>query len=207
MSLTLRPGMPADAPACGAICYIAFKTIAEAHNFPIPFPAAEVAVAYLSWQLSHPGFYVVVAERDGQIVGSNSVDERSSIAGIGPITVDPAVQNQGTGQQLMRHVLERAAARRFPGIRLVQAAYHSRSLALYAKLGFAVREPLAQMQGAPLNLATPGYDVRPARPEDLEACNLVVRHSEFDRQSLPWYVAAKTGGTDGQAISCDTARR
>jgi hypothetical protein len=39
------------------------------------------------------------------------------------------------------------------------------------------------------------------------AYGLVVCHSEFDRQSFPWYAAAKTGGTDGQAISCDAERR
>ena len=34
MSLTLRPGRPEDATMCGTICYEAFKTIAEQHNFP-----------------------------------------------------------------------------------------------------------------------------------------------------------------------------
>jgi hypothetical protein len=42
-----------------------------------------------------PGFYGVVAERDARIIGSNFLDERGTIAGIGPITVDPDVQNQG----------------------------------------------------------------------------------------------------------------
>ena len=175
MSVMLRRAMPADAASCGVICHAAFKAIAEAHHFPPPFPAPEVATTLLSGLLAHPGFYAVVAELDGRVVGSNFVDERSTIAGIGPITVDPAVQNQSIGRRLMRHVLERAAAQRFPGIRLVQAAYHSRTLALYAKLGFAIREPLAQMQGPALALPVPGYRVRPATPADLEACNQVCR--------------------------------
>jgi hypothetical protein len=36
--------------------------------------------------------------------------------------------------------LERAAQRKFAGVRLVQAAYHNRSLCLYTKLGFETRE-------------------------------------------------------------------
>jgi predicted N-acetyltransferase YhbS len=176
MTVMLRPGTLADAPSCGMICDAAFRAIAEAHNFLPPFPAPEAAIELVSRLLSHPGFYAVVAELDGRIVGSNFVDERSAIAGIGPITVDPAVQNRTIGRQLMQQVLERVAARRFPGVRLVQAAYHSRTLALYAKLGFVVREPLAQMQGPPLGLRIPGYVVRPALANDLEPCNQVCRH-------------------------------
>ncbi len=79
--------------------------------------------------LSHPSFYAVVAELDGRIVGSNFLDERSTIAGLGPITVDPSVQNKRIGRDLMEALLDRAAKRALPGVRLVQAAYHTRSLA------------------------------------------------------------------------------
>ena len=95
MNVTLRPGNVEDAQYWGAICYEAFKTISEQHNFPPDFPSPEVAIELLAGLLSHPGFYAVVAEREGTIVGSNFLDERSPIAGIGPITVDPAVQNDG----------------------------------------------------------------------------------------------------------------
>jgi GNAT superfamily N-acetyltransferase len=175
MSVTFRPGVLADAEPCGVICYTAFRAIAEAHNFPNDFPNPEVAIKLLSALLAHPGFYAVVAEIDGRVVGSNFVDERSTIAGIGPITVDPAVQNRTIGRQLMQQVMERVAQRRFPGVRLVQAAYHSRTLALYTKFGFITREPLATMQGPPLALHIPGYTVRSATTEDLQACNQVCR--------------------------------
>jgi hypothetical protein len=68
-------------------------------------------------------------------------------------------------------VLDRAESQRFVGVRLVQAAYHTRSLSLYTKLGFEVREPLAGMQGPPMKLQIPGRSVRPARETDLERCN------------------------------------
>jgi GNAT superfamily N-acetyltransferase len=173
MSIKLRPGRPEDAMQCGKICYNAFKAIAEEHNFPPDFLSPELATTLLSEFLAHPHIYGAVAELDGRVVGSNFVDERSSIAGIGPITVDPAVQNRAIGRELMQHILDRVAKRRFPGVRLVQTAYHNRSLSLYAKLGFAVREPLSVMQGRPLAIQIPGYIVRPARMGDLDACNQV----------------------------------
>jgi hypothetical protein len=71
----------------------------------------------------------------------------------------------------MQAVLARAAEKKFAGARLVQAAYHSRSLSLYAKLGFVVREPLACMQGPAMQKTPPGYHVRPAATDDLAACN------------------------------------
>jgi len=56
-----------------------------------------------------------VAELDGRIVGSNCLDERSAIAGLGPLTVDPSIQNRGVGRKLMEAVLVRARERNFPG--------------------------------------------------------------------------------------------
>ena len=38
MTIVLRPGTAADAPAGGNICYEAFRAIATAHNIPPDFP-------------------------------------------------------------------------------------------------------------------------------------------------------------------------
>ena len=175
MPLTLRPGRPEDATVCGTICYEAFKTIAEQHNFPPSYTSPEVAVARMAERLTHPGFYAVVAELDGRLVGSNFLDERSPIAGLGPITVAPTVQNRAIGRHLMQDVLDRVATRRSLGVRLVHAAYHTRALSLYAKLGFTVRECIARVTGVPLALQLPGYTVRPATLADLDACDQVCR--------------------------------
>jgi predicted N-acetyltransferase YhbS len=175
VNVTIRLGTAGDAERCGVICYEAFKTIAEEHNFPSGTPSPQVAIDRFTRLLSYPGFYVVIAELDGRIVGSNVLDERSPIAGLGPTTVDPAVQNRMVGRRLMDAALERAAQRRFPGVRLVQAAHQGRSLSLYAKLGFEVREPLVAMQGAPLALQMPDRVVRRATQGDLEDCNTLCR--------------------------------
>jgi len=170
---TLRRATPNDAAACGKICFDAFGAINGAHGFPNDFPSADVAAGLLGMLLQHPSFYGIVAERDGTIIGSNFLDERSAIAGVGPITVDPAVQNQGFGRRLMRDVIDRAASRNVPGVRLCQAAFHLRSLCLYTTMGFRTREPLSVMNGPPLKQRIAGYAVRAAEVSDLDACNAV----------------------------------
>src|SRR5688572_756489 len=110
MDVKLRPGTLDDAEVCGRIIYEAFGAIAGEHNFPSDFPAPEIARGSASMMLGHPGFYSVVAEVNGKVVGSNFLDERSTISGVGPITVDPAAQNDGVGRVLMQDVIQRAAA-------------------------------------------------------------------------------------------------
>ena len=171
MDVKIRRGMPADAEICGRICYNAFKTISEAHGFAPDFPVPEVAIHVLTQLLADPKFYSAVAEIDGRIVGSNFLDERNAIAGVGPITIDPAVQNRTIGRRLMDAVHERAAERKFAGVRLIQAGFHTRSLSLYTKLGYEVREPLACMQGKPLEIFIDGHVVRRATEADIDHCN------------------------------------
>ena len=171
MNLVLRGGTPADATATGALCHGAFAAISAQHNFPRDFPSADVATGLTSMLLSRLDVHSVVAEIDGRVVGSNFLWEESVVAGVGPVTVDPTLQNAGVGHRLMEAVLERAAGRRMAGVRLVQAAYHTRSMSLYAKLGFVVREPLVAMQGPALDVRLPGRTVRPASERDLAACN------------------------------------
>jgi predicted N-acetyltransferase YhbS len=171
MTLSVRRSKGSDAAAVGEICYRAFKAIADQHNFPPDFPSADAAIGLLTSLVNHPGFFDVTAEIDGRIVGSNFLDERNPISGLGPITVDPALQNDGAGRALMNAVMERSVERGFAGIRLVQAAYHPRSLALYLKVGFDTRELLACLQGPPIGKALPGFAVRPATADDLPACN------------------------------------
>jgi GNAT superfamily N-acetyltransferase len=184
MKLTLRPGKESDAKFCGEICWRAFTTISQQHNFPPDFPSAEVAIGLLKGVLTRPDVYSVVAEADGKIAGSNFLWEMDGIAGVGPVTVDPGVQNGGVGRRLMENVLERAKSRNFAGVRLVQAAFHNRSLSLYTKLGFEVREPLATIQGEPLKKSLPGFPVRPATERDIEAGNRLCRKIHgHDRQN------------------------
>lgn len=172
-AVQLRHATVEDADICGRICYEAFAAISSQHNFTPDFPAPEASAGLLRMLFSHSGFYCVVAQCDGRIVGSNCLDERSTIAGIGPVTVAPDVQNRSIGRLLMQSVIDRARERGFPGARLLQAAYHNRSLSLYTKLGFDPREPMSVMQGTPLKRSIEGCAVRPAGESDIEAANRV----------------------------------
>lgn len=174
-SVSLREGHADDAPPLGAICYKAFKTISAAHNFPADFPSAEAATGLIANLLAQPGVYSVVAESENQLVGSNFLWEADTVAGVGPITVDPQVQNSAIGRALMNAVIERADADGKVSVRLVQAAFHNRSLSLYTKLGFNTAEPLSNIQGPRLNTKIKGYDVRKMTKADLPVVNSLSR--------------------------------
>lgn len=194
--VVVRTAATEDGPVSGQICYDAFSTLSAAHGFPCDIPGPEAATGLLSMMFSDPDFYCVVAESGGRIIGSNCLDERSEIRGVGPITIDPGAQNLGVGRKLMQAVMDRANERGAAGIRLVQAAFHNRSLSLYTSLGFDIREPLSCMQGRTLERSVPGCVVRPAKADDADACNaLSKRVHGFDR------------GVDlAQAIEQGTAR-
>ena len=166
--VALREAEPADAARCAGIVFEAFGAIHDHHRFPRDFPALEAAAGLLDVFIAHPQIWGVLAEVDGQIVGSNFLDERSPIRGVGPITVAPEGQDSGVGRRLMEAVLERG--KEAPGIRLLQDAFHMRSLALYEMLGFDVKEGVAVVTGKPRESALPDHEVRPLEDQDLDAC-------------------------------------
>lgn len=178
--LRLRTAEPADADEVARIVFEAFAGIHDRHQFPRDFPTPEAAAGLTSAFIAHPGIWGVVAEVDGRVVGSNFLDERGPIAGVGPITVDPGAQQRGVGRRLMEAVLERGAGA--AGIRLLQDAFNAQSLALYASLGFEVREPVVVIGGTPGSAPAPGVEVRPLERGDVEACErLHLRVHGFER--------------------------
>lgn len=183
MTITLRPTTPADAEALSHICFNAFRTVSGAHAMPPDFPQVEQARGLMDFVLNKQDVYGVAAEVAGKLAGSAFTWENGTIHGIGPVTVDPTVQNGSVGRKMMEHLLERAESKRVAGIRLVQAAYHTRSLSLYSKLGFEVREPLACMNGDLPRITIPGRTVRAATMKDVgKACGLCCRVHGHDRR-------------------------
>lgn len=170
MTAILRPITPQDASECARICFEAHQAIAQRHGFSCFFSSLEYTQRVYDRIVAHPQWYGVVAEDDGRIVGNYFIDERATIFGIGPVAVDPPRQDRGVGRRLMRDALDHVAKRNAPGVRLMQAAYHNRSLCLYTSLGFQTREPLSIMQGPPLKRAIDGVRVRPAVHADVVAC-------------------------------------
>jgi GNAT superfamily N-acetyltransferase len=206
--VVVREAMPGDAGACGRIFYDAFESIATQHNLPVEPGSPQFTHYKAGEMLAATGIFGLVAERDGHVIGSAFVDERDAVAGIGPVTVDPTAQDGGVGRVLMEALLRRERERGALSIRLVQTAYHYRSLALYAKLGFVVREPLSVLQGAPPALSIPGFGVRPARESDVASCAELCAgvHGHSRRGELLDAIAAGTarvverpGGISGYA--------
>ena len=176
---------PADAAAAGVICYQAFYDINTAHNFPPDLPSPEAGIGVLTMMFSHPGFYCVVAESDGRIIGSNCLDERSPIAGVGPITVETGAQNAGAGRKLMDAVL--AARRRAQVHRSPPAASR-----LSQPLAIALHQVGLRCPGAHLDHA------RPAHSEDHGRLSRPSR-AQVRSRSLQPRVAAKSTATTAAA--------
>jgi hypothetical protein len=147
----------------------------------------------MSRLLDRSDIYSVVAEVGGQIVGSNFLWAETSVAGVGPLSVSPSIQNATVGRHLMTAVIERAWQQQIASVRLVQAPCNSCALALYTKLGFDVREPLVSMQGQALGLKIPGYPVRLATVDDLAACNLLCQQIYGFARSVELSLAIQQG--------------
>jgi predicted N-acetyltransferase YhbS len=199
-SLILRSPHPDDLEPCGRILSDAFTDLHRRHGFPPDFPTHEIGVQFISGPMRNPSFYGVVAELNGKIVGSNCLDERDQIRAVGPISVDPSAQGHGVGRKLMEAVIERGSGA--PGIRLVQEAFNTGSLPLYAALGFDPVEPLFLLSGKPKDKAPAGYEIRPLVAADLEECAALCRqvyHRERSRElmdaiaGLSPYVAVRQG--------------
>lgn len=179
-AITLRTIVPDDVPVAGRIAFEAFAAIADRHRFPRDFPTEDAAQALVAAYTDHPAIWGVVAERDGRIVGSNFLDERGPVRGVGPITVDPDAQAAGLGRILMQAVLDRAAEAQ--SVRLLQDSFNTASLALYASLGFEVAEQTVLVAGVPSGTPVDGLVVRPLTAADLPRCEeLCVAVHGFER--------------------------
>jgi ribosomal protein S18 acetylase RimI-like enzyme len=175
MPLELAPPKPDYVPELGRIFYEAFLQISTSHGFSPDLPSIDVARQVMGMLVSREDFHGVVALLDGRPVGSNFMSLMDAVGGVGPITVDPAVQSRGIGRALMQSVLDHARHRGIGQVRLLQDAYNVTSLSLYASLGFEAREEVALMEYS----AEPGEphpSIRPFTEEDLPAIEALGRH-------------------------------
>lgn len=179
--LTLVPITPEHAKELGRICFEAFRSVHDRHAFERDFPTLEAGEGVIDFLISRDDFHGVAALIDGKPVGSNFISFTDPVAGVGPITVDPERQEKGIGRALMNAVIDAAREMGVEAIRLMQDSFNSRSLSLYASLGFDVREPVALMQASPANVVA-NATVRPAAAADVAAMNeLCVRNYKVSR--------------------------
>jgi predicted N-acetyltransferase YhbS len=208
MSVQLRPMKQEDVETCGNICFEAFKSIADKHNFPHDFPTPESAIQLTQSFFSSEQVYNVVAEADGKVVGANHLWEYDEIRAVGPITVDPTFQQRGVGRLLMQAVIDRGKGSK--GIRLVQDAFNATSLSLYTSLGFDVREPLVLMGGVVTGEVPGGIQVRKLDERDLNACGELCRKTiGVDRtnelRAIPPFLGSFVAVRDGRVTAYTSA--
>jgi predicted N-acetyltransferase YhbS len=208
MNIQIRSMKQEDAETCGRICYKAFKTIARRHNFRPDFPTPEFAVQLAQFLINKPQVFGVVAESDGQIVGSNYLWEYDAIRAVGPITVNPNIQSKGAGRKLMEAVIERGNGSE--GIRLVQDSYNMTSLSLYTSLGFVVKEPLVLIEGELKGDLPPAIEVRPIKEEDFGECAALCRKVHgFERtgelKNIPPFLTSFVAVREGRVTAYTSA--
>src|SRR5918994_3039923 len=120
MAIELVPAEPQHAKELGSICFEAFKDIHDRGCGTRDFPTEEIAQQVLGMLVQRDDFYSVSALDNGRLVGSNFLSLMDTVAGVGPISVDPSYQGQGIGRILMQDVIEYAQHNDIKQVRLLQ---------------------------------------------------------------------------------------
>ena len=171
-TLIVRPIRIEDADRCGHVAFAAHQAVARRLGIPSEQPSAEFATGLIKGKIADPNSRGLVAESAGDIVGSVFLNRfpPAAVAAVGPLTAHPEGP-AGIGGRLLRALLADVSQSELPSIRLVQSPSHLESLALYAKTGFILREPLVLMQGkCPDAPGQADCCVRSATESDVAAC-------------------------------------
>jgi predicted N-acetyltransferase YhbS len=172
----IRSAVAGDAAACAATAYAAHARVSAVHNFPSELPTLEVATRFIRSKLENPRCRGYVAEKDGYVVGSVFVTAVADCpaGAIGPLTVEPAHEG-GVGAALLQEAVAEAARMGIVQLRLIQSPTHLRSLALYTKAGFDLREPLLVVTNTALTHAVDNSGLRRATLGDDSDCACLCR--------------------------------
>lgn len=144
---TIRPAVPADLPAIGRLGALLVRTHHgfDPQRFIAATPQTEQAYAsFLGRQLGEPGIAVLVAEREGEVLGYTyaGVEGHDYMALRGPagvlydIVVDPAHRGRGVGRMLLDATLAALGARGVPRVVLSTAERNEPAQRLFARAGF-----------------------------------------------------------------------
>jgi ribosomal protein S18 acetylase RimI-like enzyme len=146
-AVRIRDAAPADLPAIGRLGALLVR---EHHDFdPKRFIAAPSRTAhrygsFLGSQLDEPNTIILVADRDGDVVGytyagvegTDYMSLRGPAGVVYDIVVDPAHRRQGIGRMLLDATLEALKARGSPRVVLSTAEQNSDAQRLFDRAGF-----------------------------------------------------------------------
>lgn len=146
-TVAIRPARPADLPAIGRLAALLVRMHHDfdSERFIPPTPRTEHGyAAFVGTQLEEPNVVVLVAERDGEVLGYTyaAVEGHDWMALRGPagvlhdIVVDPAHRGRGVGRMLLDATLEALEARRAPRVVLSTAVRNESAQRLFTRAGF-----------------------------------------------------------------------
>lgn len=146
--------------------------------------------AWLEFAASHPNCHPVVAEADGEPIGTGVGTASGSAGWIGTIFVDPAWRGRGLGRALTQAVIDRLDSAGCATLVLVATDEGRR---LYERMGFEVETRYHVLEAAGVDPATPPKPtavswagrVRPFEPTDLDGIATLDREATGeDRRHL-----------------------
>ena len=143
----IRPAAPADLPVIGRLGALLVRLhhdLDPARFIPAGPDTERAYASYLGMQLDQPSVVVLVAERDGEVIGYTyaGVQGYDYMALRGPagvlydIVVDPAHRGIGVGQRLLDATLAALKARGAPRVVLSTAEGNVAAQRLFAHAGF-----------------------------------------------------------------------
>ena len=138
MTVTLRPVTPGDEPFLERV----YAGTREEELAPVPWPE-EAKAAFIAQQFAaqsahyaqhYPGMTADVVLVDGEPAGRLLVDRWEREVRIVDVSLLPEARGRGTGEHLLRALMDEAAA---AGKRLsIHVEIHNRAMDLYRRLGF-----------------------------------------------------------------------
>ncbi len=145
--VTIRPAAPADLAALGRLGALLIRTHHDfdAERFIAAAPESEhLYAAFLGRQLQERSVVVLVAERDGAVVGytyaglegPDYMVLRGPAGALYDIVVDPAQRGRGVGRLLLEATLTALRERGAPRVVLSTAARNESAQRLFARAGF-----------------------------------------------------------------------
>jgi ribosomal protein S18 acetylase RimI-like enzyme len=146
-AVNIRPATPTDVPTIGRLGALLVR---EHHDFdPQRFIAATPRTqdqygGYLGTQLAEPNVVILVAERDGEVIGYtySGVEGTDYMSLRGPagvmydIVVDPDHRQQGVGRMLVDATLEALKSKGAPRVVLSTAEQNAAAQRLFDRAGF-----------------------------------------------------------------------
>ena len=146
-AITIRPAVAADLPALGRLGALLVRQHHEFDpaRFLAPSPETEQGYArFLRTQLAKPDVVVLVAERDGRVLGytyaglegTGYMSLRGPAGALYDIVVDPAQRRLGVGRLLLDATIAALEALGAPRVLLSTAEKNDVAQRLFARAGF-----------------------------------------------------------------------